>query len=123
MKASLNGLPNCSILDGWWAEAYNGKNGWAIGDGHEYGNQDEQDWHDVESLYSLLENNIVPLYYDHGPANVPGGWISVMKEAIASVAPVFSAHRQVKEYTERFYLPAIRSSTAEQPTRTRARKS
>jgi starch phosphorylase len=113
MKASLNGVPNCSILDGWWAEAYNGKNGWAIGEGQEYANQDEQDWHDVQSLYSLLEDQIVPLYYDRHETEPPEGWISVMKEAIATVAPIFSAHRQVKEYTERFYIPAIASTKRE----------
>jgi starch phosphorylase len=110
MKASLNGVPNCSILDGWWAEGYNGKNGWAIGEGQEFANQDEQDWQDVQSLYSILEDQIVPLYYGRDAGNVPTGWTSVMKEAIASITPVFSAHRQVKEYTERFYIPAMHSS-------------
>jgi starch phosphorylase len=108
MKASLNGVPNFSVLDGWWAEGYNGKNGWAIGEGQEYANQDEQDWHDVLSLYSILESQIVPLYYDRDAQGVPNGWVNVMKEAIASVAPVFSMHRQVKEYTERFYIPAMK---------------
>ncbi|MFL5732478.1 MAG: alpha-glucan family phosphorylase [Chloroflexia bacterium] len=117
MKASLNGVPNCSILDGWWAEGYNSKNGWAIGEGQEYGNQDEQDWHDVQSLYSLLEDQIVPLYYNRNDASLPPGWIEVMKEAIVSVAPAFSAHRQVKEYTERFYIPAMRGSSRKSGTR------
>ena len=121
MKACMNGVPQLSIGDGWWAEGYNGKNGWAIGEGQEYANQDEQDWHDVESLYSILEDKIVPLYYDRGAENIPAGWVSVMKEAIASVAPEFSAHRQVKEYTERFYIPAIRSSQKEQGSRSRGR--
>jgi starch phosphorylase len=110
MKASLNGVPNCSILDGWWAEGYNGKNGWAIGEGAEYANQDEQDWHDVMSLYSLLDTQIAPLYFDRDANGVPNGWIDVMKQSIATVAPAFSMHRQVKEYTERFYVPAMRSA-------------
>lgn len=107
MKASLNGIPNCSILDGWWAEGYNGKNGWAIGEGQEYGNPDEQDWHDVQSLYSILEQSIVPRYFERDASGVPAGWVSIMKEAIVSCAPVFSMHRQVKEYTEHAYVPAM----------------
>ena len=107
MKASLNGLPNCSILDGWWAEAYNGKNGWAIGEGQEYANQDEQDWHDVLSLYSLLENDIVPTFFDRDHSGVPLNWISVMKQAVLTCAPTFSMARMVKEYTDKFYIPAM----------------
>jgi starch phosphorylase len=107
MKASLNGAPNCSVLDGWWAEGYNGKNGWAIGEGQEFANPDEQDWRDVESLYSLLQNSIIPLFYDRDAAGMPQGWVATMKEAIVSLAPFFSMHRQVKEYTERFYVPAM----------------
>lgn len=60
MKASLNGAPNCSVLDGWWPEAYNGRNGWAIGDEREYASQEEQDWNDAQSLYHLLEHEIAP---------------------------------------------------------------
>src|SRR5437868_13143673 len=78
MKASLNGVPNCSILDGWWAEAYNGKNGWAIGEGQEYANQDEQDRHDVLSLYSLLEDEIVPAFFDRDENGVSSRWLDVM---------------------------------------------
>ncbi|MDQ6695327.1 MAG: alpha-glucan family phosphorylase [Chloroflexota bacterium] len=120
MKASLNGVPNCSILDGWWAEGYNGKNGWAIGEGQEYGNPDEQDQHDVQSLYSLLENEIVPSYYDRDSSGVPHAWVQTMKEAIISCAPVFSMHRQVKEYTEQFYLPAIENGAALRPPNDKA---
>jgi starch phosphorylase len=108
MKASLNGVPNLSVLDGWWAEGYNGKNGWAIGDGQEYGNPDEQDRHDVASLYSLLENDVVPSYYERDERGVPTRWIEMMKEAIVTCAPQFSMHRQVKEYTELFYVPAMK---------------
>ena len=107
MKASLNGVPNCSVLDGWWAEGYNGKNGWAIGEGQEYANQDEQDQHDVLSLYSLLEDEIVPSYYDTKGKAWSKQWLSTMKEAIRTVAPQFSMHRMVKEYTDRFYIPAM----------------
>jgi starch phosphorylase len=110
MKAALNGVPNLSVLDGWWAEGYNGKNGWAIGEGQEYGNSDEQDWHDVVSLYSLLENEVVPKYYELDKRGLPAGWIEMMKEVIVSCAPTFSMHRQVKEYTEMFYVPAMEMS-------------
>jgi starch phosphorylase len=111
MKAALNGVPNFSVLDGWWAEGYNGKNGWAIGEGQEYGNPDEQDHHDVVSLYNTLENQIVPAYYGRDERGVPTEWIRLMKEAIVSCAPTFSMHRQVKEYTEMFYLPAMRAGS------------
>ncbi|HEX8599647.1 MAG TPA: alpha-glucan family phosphorylase [Chloroflexia bacterium] len=110
MKAALNGVPNFSVLDGWWAEGYNGKNGWAIGEGQEYGNPGEQDHHDVVSLYNTLESQIVPAYYARNEQGVPTEWTRLMKEAIVSCAPTFSMHRQVKEYTEMFYLPAMRAS-------------
>ena len=104
-EASLNGVVNCSILDGWWPEAYNGKNGWAIGEEREYSNYDEQDWNDSQHLYQLLENEIVPRYYDR-PDGIPHRWLEVAKEAIITVAPFFSTRRMVKEYTEKLYLPA-----------------
>jgi starch phosphorylase len=107
MKASLNGAPNCSVLDGWWAEAYNGKNGWAIGEGQEFANQGEQDWHDAQSLYSTLETQVVPLFYDRGGDEVPAKWMATVKEAIITVAPQYSISRQVKEYASRFYVPAM----------------
>lgn len=110
MKASLNGAPNCSILDGWWPEAYNGKNGWAIGTEREYPNQDEQDWNDVQALYNLLEHEIAPRYYDNRDASgVPTAWIQICKEAIATVAPAFSTRRMLAEYMQRLYMPAARS--------------
>jgi len=110
-KASLNGAPNLSILDGWWPEAYNERNGWAIGEEREYSNQDEQDWNDSLDLYQLLENDIVPLYYDRDGSQIPQKWLQWSKEAIATVAPVFSTRRMVKEYTNRLYMPATESVT------------
>jgi glycogen phosphorylase len=104
-KASLNGAINCSILDGWWPEAHNGRNGWSIGDEREYQNQDEQDWNDSQQLYQLLEHDIAGSYYDR-PDGIPHGWLTTVKEAIATVAPMFSTRRMVKEYVERLYLPA-----------------
>ena len=111
-KAALNGLPNFSVLDGWWAEGYNGKNGWAIGEGREYTNPDEQDWNDAQSLYNTLEQQVVPLYYDRDSEGVPQGWVEMMKEAIMTLAPVFSTRRMLKDYTEELYVPAMRESLA-----------
>jgi starch phosphorylase len=96
-KASLNGVPNCSIRDGWWDEAYNGRNGWAFGG--PIGN----DAVDSAQLYDLLEQQVVPAYYDRDARGLPAQWLAVMREAIRTVAPVFSAQRMVKEYLERLY--------------------
>jgi starch phosphorylase len=107
-KASLNGVPNCSILDGWWPEAFNGKNGWAIGEEREYANQEEQDWNDAQSLYHLIENEIAPRYYDNRTAQgVPTAWMEIVKESIATVAPQFSTRRMLADYMRVMYLPAI----------------
>ncbi len=106
MKASINGIPNLSILDGWWVEGYNGANGWAI-NGEQFDNQDDQDEHDSNVIYRLLEEEIVPLYYDRHHDNIPRGWIEVMREAIRSNAPRYSMRRMVKEYTEKLYLEAM----------------
>ncbi len=113
-KASLNGAPNISILDGWWPEAYNGRNGWAIGEEREYANQDEQDWNDAQQLYHVLEHEVVPLFYERGQDGIPHGWLARSKEAIATIAPVFSTRRMVKEYTSRMYMPA--AGIDDQPT-------
>lgn len=107
MKAALNGAPNMSILDGWWPEAFNEKNGWAIGEEREYSNLDEQDWNDARDLYSQLENDVLPAYFDRGEDGVPHRWLAIAKEAIRTCAPVFSTARMVKEYTNRLYLPAM----------------
>ncbi|HEU5012509.1 MAG TPA: alpha-glucan family phosphorylase [Roseiflexaceae bacterium] len=109
-KASLNGIPNLSILDGWWPEAYNGKNGWAIGEEREYANQDEQDWNDSQHLYHLLESDVLPSYFER-VNGVPQRWLSFSKEAIVTCAPVFSTRRMVKEYAERMYMPAAEAVT------------
>ena len=109
-KAALNGQPNCSILDGWWAEGFDGKNGWAIGEEREYHDPDVQDEADSLSLYSIIEEEIVPLYYDRGADGIPHAWVAIMKEAIRTCAPAYSMRRMVKEYTERFYVPQIQMS-------------
>jgi len=112
-KASLNGIPNLSVLDGWWAEGYNGANGWAIGGDADYDNQDEQDRADVASLYQLLEEEIVPLFYSRDRDDVPRGWVEIMREAIRSNAPRYSMMRMVKEYTTSLYVPALRGETVD----------
>ncbi|HAE85929.1 MAG TPA: alpha-glucan phosphorylase [Anaerolineaceae bacterium] len=113
-KAALNGTLNFSVLDGWWAEGYNGANGWAIGDSTVSDNQDEQDKADAESLYDTLENEIVPLYYTMRSADgLPGDWIERMKESIKTLTPRFSTTRMVKQYMNELYLPAIQSMEKE----------
>ena len=102
-KASLNGVPNCSVLDGWWAEAYNGRNGWAIG-GNGDGAENDGDDMDSRALYTLLEDTIVPLFYDRGDDHLPHAWLAVVKEAIRTVAPAFSTRRMLKQYTSQMYL-------------------
>jgi starch phosphorylase len=106
MKAVPNGGLNLSVLDGWWAEGYRPGVGWAIGDGQEFAHHDFQDQVDAESLYSLLEKEIVPLFYDRDVDGIPRGWIAMMKQSIRVLAPAFSGDRMVKQYTEDFYLPA-----------------
>lgn len=108
MKASLNGVPNLSVLDGWWVEGYNGANGWVIGDDTEYDNEGAQDWADACSIYDLLEKQIVPLYYGRDRDNIPRGWVEVMKEAIKTNAPQFSMRRMLKDYANELYIPAMK---------------
>ncbi len=107
-KAGLNGAPNASILDGWWPEAYNGRNGWAIGEERSYQDQNTADEADSRFLYELLEEDIVPLYYKLDANGLPHSWIEVMKESIKTVAPVFNTRRMVKDYATLLYIPAIK---------------
>ncbi len=106
MKLPPNGGLNLSVLDGWWCESYNGKNGWAIGAEIDDGAIDFQNEVDASSLYQLLENQIIPLYYAKPDGKLPLAWLQLMRESIRSVTPVFNTHRMVKEYAERLYLPA-----------------
>ncbi len=106
-KAAMNGVLNFSILDGWWREGYNGRNGWAIGDETDYGDINAQDQMDAESLYDVLENEIIPLYYDRDEDGFPRAWIACMKESIRTLAPQFSMSRMVKEYWQNLYRAAI----------------
>lgn len=109
-KAAINGVLNFSVLDGWWREGYNGKNGWAIGDDTDYEDPNQQDDADANSLYNTLENDIIPLYYDSRSAdNLPVEWIAREKESIRTLAPQFCTRRMVKEYTEELYAPAMKA--------------
>jgi glycogen phosphorylase len=107
MKAAVNGVPHLSIGDGWWAEGCNGRNGWVIDGGLEGDDHDAVDAADAAALYRLLEEEIVPAYYDRDASGVPHRWLAVVKESIRTVAPRFSARRMVKEYVERMYAPAL----------------
>jgi len=109
MKAALNGVLHLSVPDGWWLEAYNGENGWSIGDATLKPSTQEEDKADAEALYRLLEEEVVPLYYNRNRNGLPHSWVSMMKRSICSIVPVFNARRMLKEYCEQMYLPAIRS--------------
>ncbi len=110
MKAAINGVLHLSILDGWWDEAYNGENGWAIGSGEEYGENTElQDKTESLMLYDLLETNIIPMFYDRGIDGIPRNWIKMMKNSIKTIAPFFNTNRMVQEYTKKFYDIAIKN--------------
>jgi starch phosphorylase len=106
MKVLVNGGINLSELDGWWAEAYSPEVGWAVGDGLEHG--DDQAWDAVEAdtLYDLLEREVIPEFYTRDDKGIPTAWVARMRESMARLTPRFSANRAVQEYTEQHYLPA-----------------
>jgi len=110
MKAALNGALNFSIMDGWWREAYNGINGWMIGEDKPYTDLEEQDRDDCESLFSALEQQIVPLYYDLDEDGIPRGWMQRVKASIATIAPRFSTRRMLKQYIQQMYAPLANQS-------------
>ncbi len=111
MKAALNGVPHLSLADGWWAEGYNGANGWLIDGGLSIDDAEAVDAADADALYRLLEEAVVPAFYDRDEDGVPRRWIAIVKEAIRSVAPRFAARRMVKQYVEEMYAPAIERRT------------
>jgi len=107
-KAGLNGSPNLSILDGWWAEGYNGKNGWAIGEAEaQYSSEEAQNHADASSLYDILEQEVIPTFYERDIKGIPYKWMKIVKESIRTVAPQFSMSRMVKEYTHKLYVPSM----------------
>jgi len=106
MKAAINGVPHLSIADGWWAEGYNGSNGWVIDSGVSSVDQAEQDAADAEALYRLLEEQVVPTFYQRDQHGIPHAWLRIVKESIRTVTPRFSASRMVKQYVHEMYAPA-----------------
>ena len=106
-KASVNGVVNFSILDGWWAEGYNQRNGWAIGTNAEYESYDEQDNFDSESIYQTLENKIIPLYYDKNENGISRSWMEYMKNSISSTGGKYSTARMLVDYTNNLYMPLV----------------
>lgn len=107
-KVPINGGINCSVLDGWWCEGYNGRNGWAIGGDKKFDREAEQDLADAADLYGLLEKTITRLYYKRSPAGLPEQWIKMMKASLSSLAPVFNTEVMLCNYIERLYLPTLR---------------
>ncbi|MCY2963195.1 MAG: alpha-glucan family phosphorylase [Planctomycetota bacterium] len=105
-KVVLNGGLNLSILDGWWAEAYDGQNGFAIGAGETHTSTELHDSRDAKSLYEVLEKEVVPLFYDRNGSGLPHGWIARMKRSIVTLGWRFSADRMVMDYVQKCYLPA-----------------
>ncbi|PJA75118.1 alpha-glucan phosphorylase [bacterium CG_4_9_14_3_um_filter_65_15] len=110
MKVPPNGGINLSILDGWWCEGYHQDNGWAIGAGEDYDDQDYQDLVESTALYDLLENEIVPAFYDRSSDDVPRDWTRLMKNSMRTVSAEFNTNRMVEDYTQRFYIPCLDNS-------------
>jgi len=111
-KAAMNGILNMSVLDGWWPEGFDGKNGWAIGGSRAFEDAERADAEDADALYAILEREVVPLYYQRDGDGVPHAWLTRVKEAMATVAPHFNAQRMVKDYVTRYYEPAARRGEA-----------
>ncbi len=106
MKVLVNGGLNISELDGWWAEAYTPEVGWALGDGQEHGDDPAWDATEAEALYDLLEHKVAPEFYQRDEHGIPRAWVARMRNSMAELTPRFSTNRTVREYTERYYLPA-----------------
>ncbi len=114
-KAAANGVLNCSILDGWWPEAYDGDNGWAIG-GADGGEEDwRRDQDDGAALYQVLESEIIPAFYDHDAAGLSRRWVAMMKRSIATITPRFSSSRMVRDYAEEAYGPLLDQTDGSPP--------
>jgi starch phosphorylase len=106
MKVLVNGGLNLSELDGWWAEAYSSEVGWAIGDGHEHGEDPAWDNAEAEAMYGLLEHEVIPEFYERDQSGMPSKWLARIRESMARLTPEFSATRAIREYTGNHYLPA-----------------
>lgn len=110
MKACFNGVIHCSVPDGWWAEAYLPGIGWSIGSGEEYDDPELQDRLEAKALYNIIENQIIPIFYDRDKNDIPVNWLKIVKESMKAICPVFSSNRMLAEYFNRFYLPAHRKT-------------
>ena len=110
MKAAANGVMNLSVLDGWWVEGYSPDVGWAIGGSEAYNSDEERDYVESESIYNLIKKVIAPLYYDRGADGLPHAWIKMMKACVQKLVPHFNTNRMLREYYEKFYAHAHRSS-------------
>ncbi len=110
MKAAINGALNLSILDGWWDEGYTLARGWSIGNGEEYADPSYQDAVENQALYNVLENDVIPCFYNRAAGNMPGEWLNKMKASMKMAMSQFCSHRMVNEYQQRFYLPAVQRS-------------
>jgi starch phosphorylase len=106
MKVLVNGGLNLSELDGWWAEAYAPEVGWALGDGKEHGEDPGWDAAEAEALYSMIEQEVVREFYTRDESGIPSSWVARIRESMARLTPMFSANRSVREYTEKYYIPA-----------------
>ncbi len=111
MKAACNGVLNFSVLDGWWDEAYDFRNGWAIGNRETYTDRDYQDEVESKAIYSILENDIAPLFYTRGSDGLPREWIRMIKYSMLSIASRFNTSRMLKEYFDSFYKPAAQNGS------------
>jgi starch phosphorylase len=109
MKVLVNGGLNLSETDGWWAEAYRPEVGWALGDGQEHGADPSWDAREAEQLYRILEEEIVPCFYDRDGSGIPVAWVGRIRASMAELTPRFSTNRMLREYVERLYLPAVQA--------------
>jgi starch phosphorylase len=108
MKAAINGVLNVSILDGWWCEGYAAERGWRIGNGEEYEDYDYQDAVESQALYNVLENEVIPCFYDRKNGDLPGQWVQKMKATMKMAMEMFCSMRMVSNYANRYYLPAAK---------------
>jgi starch phosphorylase len=115
MKAAQNGVPSISVLDGWWDEGYDGENGWAIGGRDQNPDEAAQDWSDAQDLYRLLEDDLIPRYYERPDGGPPPRYLEVMRKSMASTLWRFSTTRMLQQYVESLYLPAAGVPTVATP--------
>ena len=110
MKAAINGVPNLSVLDGWWGEGYDGRNGWAIKPASDALDEARRNHEEARTLYEILQDSVIPLYYERGPMGYSPGWVEMAKHAVISLLPRFNASRMLSDYLSRCYVPASRQA-------------